>query len=111
VKTAKTRTLPVTKDPTISCPCVTVHRPALVELHFHHIIPLYAGGKDSPSNKIGVCPSTHYAVHALTREYEKAGGKPSWDIRRQFPEFARELAQRGWDGRTAQARKMKQPKD
>ena len=103
----KQRTVTILKDPTITCPCVAEHSPKLIEVHEHHIVPLYAGGPDTPSNIIRVCPNTHYATHALLRQYERHQGTPPWSIRRQFPRYAQELAQMGWERRTpAQQQKM-----
>ena len=51
------------------CPCVTEHRPKVVELDLHHGLPLYLGGLDIESNRFWVCPNTHRATHELLRLY------------------------------------------
>lgn len=84
-------------DPDARCLCVADHNPNVVTFHRHHIWPLGMGGPDEPSNTVLVCPTTHYAVHHLLREWVAAGRQPAWEIRRRFGTYARELAEEGWD--------------
>jgi hypothetical protein len=41
------------------------HRPALLAVHTHHIQPLGMGGDDEPRNRVDVCPSGHFNIHAI----------------------------------------------
>jgi hypothetical protein len=41
------------------------HRPEVITLHVHHVQPLSMGGPNLPSNKVVVCPTGHYNVHAV----------------------------------------------
>ena len=83
------------------CSCVTEHRPGIDELDRHHIVPLSWGGPDTEANVVWICPSQHRQTHLLLSAYRRAGGTPSWDVRRQFSPFTRALAQRGWDAFSA----------
>ncbi len=78
------------------CRCVADHRPKVVELHRHHILPLYLGGPDVESNVVWICPNTHTATHELLRLYLKGGVKPLGEVVNDFPVLARELAAEGW---------------
>lgn len=78
------------------CACVVDHRPKVVELDLHHILPLYLGGPDTPENTVWVCPNTHRATHELLRLYMKAGAPPAQTVLDDYPRFARALASRGW---------------
>ena len=55
------------------CACSADHRPAPLELHAHHIHPLYLGGPDVPDNKVWLCPTAHTNVHELLRLMMRAG--------------------------------------
>ena len=79
-----------------TCACVVDHSPVPVELHVHHVHPLYAGGPDTAANKVWICPTSHVAVHELLRAYERAGGLPAWETRRRFGRYVRDLAARAW---------------
>jgi hypothetical protein len=78
------------------CLCVADHRPKVVELHEHHILPLYLGGADEPNNRVWICPNTHAATHELLRLYLKGGGKPAAGVVDDYPVMARALAADGW---------------
>lgn len=80
------------------CQCVTEHRPQPIELHRHHIVPLYAGGPDVESNTVWICPTAHVSTHELLRAWERYEGEPPWEIRRQCGPYIRDLAERGWYG-------------
>lgn len=54
-------------DPGKICLCVADHRPPPLELNSHHIIPLYLGGPDVPTNRIWLCPNAHANVHEVLR--------------------------------------------
>jgi hypothetical protein len=81
------------------CKCVGKHVPLPSLLHSHHIIPLYYGGETTPGNLVWLCPTTHVNVHDLIREYEKAGGRPSGEIRKHYSRFVQSLAGLAWVGR------------
>lgn len=83
--------------PDARCDCVADHNPNVITFHRHHILPLGMGGADEPSNTVLLCPTVHYAVHHLLREWVKTGGEPVWEIRRRFGPYARGLAEEGWD--------------
>lgn len=82
--------------PDVSCACVADHNPNEVQLHRHHIWPLGWSGPNQTDNIVLLCPTTHANIHRLLREYAKAGGEPSWDIRRWFGRYANEMAATGW---------------
>lgn len=73
------------------CSCVTDHRPAVVELDRHHILPLYLGGPDVDSNVVWICPNTHRAAHEALRLLLKGATDLS-----EFPRRARDLARDGY---------------
>lgn len=50
-----------------ACACVWEHRPPVLELHRHHILPLYLGGPNTADNIVWLCPTTHTNVHELLR--------------------------------------------
>ncbi len=54
------------------CRCVASHRPPPLELHVHHILPIYLGGPDVPSNRVTICPTAHSSVHEILRLMLKA---------------------------------------
>lgn len=39
----------------------------------HHVVPVYLGGTDDPSNLVWLCPTTHTNVHELLRLMMTAG--------------------------------------
>lgn len=41
------------------------HRPEVITVHHHHVLPLGMGGPDKPENRIAVCPTGHYNIHAV----------------------------------------------
>jgi hypothetical protein len=41
------------------------HRPEPITLHHHHIQPLGMGGPDVAANRVLICPTGHYNVHAV----------------------------------------------
>ena len=79
-----------------TCLCVKTHRPKVVELDRHHVIPIYLGGLDTESNVVWICAQTHRATHELLRLYLKLNEAPSQDVVDDFPRMARALALRGW---------------
>jgi hypothetical protein len=60
-------------DEHAACACVSDHRPPVLELHAHHLLPLYLGGPDVPENRVWICPSTHANVHELLRPMLRDG--------------------------------------
>lgn len=95
------QTVNVFTDPTARCLCVSDHNPNVIVFHRHHIWPLGMGGPDEPENLVLLCPTSHDATHNLLRAWVKAGGEPSWEIRRRFGPYVRRLAEEGY--RTAVA--------
>lgn len=61
-----------------TCPCQSDHRPAPMELHRHHILPLSNGGTDDPGNVVYLCPTAHVNVHELLRFMLRDGRLWSW---------------------------------
>jgi hypothetical protein len=41
------------------------HRPEAITLHVHHVQPISMGGPSVPDNKVVVCPTGHFNVHAV----------------------------------------------
>jgi len=58
------------------CGCAVFHRPAPLELHAHHIHPIYLGG-DPRGETVWLCPTAHTNVHELLRLMIRDGGL-SW---------------------------------
>ena len=81
------------------CVCVSSHTPSAYVPHKHHIIPLSWDGPDTADNIVMLCPNSHTAVHRLINDYVRAGGEPSWEIRRQFGPYVRKLAAIAWENR------------
>ncbi len=48
-----------------TCRCVPLHRPPVLELHRHHVWPLFLGGPDTDNNTVMVCPTSHQNIHEL----------------------------------------------
>jgi hypothetical protein len=86
-------------DPRYQCKCVTKHVPKALELHKHHMWPLGEGGPDVRENLVILCPTTHSNVHRLWRLYEETDGRPSWDILRNYSEYARAIVEKGREER------------
>jgi hypothetical protein len=83
------------------CSCVKFHVPRPVVLHAHHVWPLGEGGPDTKINQLWICPSTHYAIHALWPLMKRHNGKvPAADLKR-FSRYVRAVVQRGWDAKQA----------
>ena len=83
------------------CRCVGTHTPQPGHPEKHHIWPLGTGGPDTPENIIWVCPTTHTNVHLLEGDWRRAKGEPSWDLRRRYSHFTRELARRAYQSAQA----------
>jgi 5-methylcytosine-specific restriction endonuclease McrA len=83
------------------CHCVAAHRPPVLELHRHHVHPLYLGGPDTEANLVWVCATTHGNVHEILRQMVKAGRVLSrgecaaLQGGRQVPGYSYELARTG----------------
>lgn len=83
------------------CQCVKVHNPRPVVLHSHHVWPLGEDGPDTKINQLWVCPTSHYAIHALWPLMHKHAGKvPKAELKR-FSRYVRAVVQRGWDAKQA----------
>lgn len=54
------------------CKCMVTHRPHPLELHAHHVLPMYLGGPDDPINLVWLCPTAHTNVHELLRHMLRA---------------------------------------
>ena len=63
-------------DTGMTCLCVSDHRPAPLELHKHHLFPVYLGGDDN-GELVWLCPTAHVNVHELLRLMLRDGGL-SW---------------------------------
>ncbi len=53
-------------DAAARCPCVTEHRPPVLEFERHHVLPLYLGGL-SDGETAWLCPTAHANCHELLR--------------------------------------------
>jgi len=49
-----------------ACACAADHRPAPLELHAHHVYPVYLGGAEN-GELVWLCPTAHVNVHELLR--------------------------------------------
>ena len=91
------------------CRCQAEHRPAPLELHEHHILPLYLGGQDVEANRVWLCPTahlgiTHELLRAMLRErrvitYAEFSGRYEQPVNR----YAYGLALRAWTEHTARS--------
>lgn len=61
--------------------------------------PIGEGGPDVRENLVILCPTTHSNVHRLWRLYEETDGRPSWDILRNYSEYARAIVEKGREER------------
>lgn len=73
-----------------SCACVADHNPNAMELHRHHIRPLYLGGADTAENVVYNCPTTHANTHEILRAL--MAGQP---VPANATRYARTLALEG----------------
>jgi len=78
------------------CKCVGKHVPLPTVVHKHHILPIYLGGGNDPSNFIYLCPTTHDNVHSLLRQYAKSNGRPPGAVCKHYSAFVEVLAARAW---------------
>lgn len=81
------------------CVCVGKHVPLPMALHLHHIVPKEYGGGEEESNKVYICPTTHYNIHSLLQKYEKFKTTPPGKVRKHYSEYVQNLAARAWEGR------------
>lgn len=80
-----------------SCHVHKYHSPRPQVYEYHHVLPLYWGGKNRKDNRIGVCSTGHINIHCLLNEYTQHRGTPPWKIRRQYGEGERAVAKRAWE--------------
>jgi hypothetical protein len=97
-----------------TCVCVKNHVPEPQELTGHHIHPLGMGGPDVPGNVVWLCPTSHYNVHEVLREWIRYNGEPPWGEdrrgfigRKRFSLYIRTLAYEGF--RRISARDLTRP--
>ncbi len=91
------------------CRCQSVHRPAPLELHAHHVLPLSLGGSEAEENVVYVCPTTHQNIHELMRLMFRAGFSiPTSELDESYDvpvnRYAAELARRGYEAAAARLR-------
>lgn len=67
----------------------------------HHILPKEWGGKTEAGNLIWLCDNSHYAVHELLDQYQKANGTPAKTALSAFNDLQRRVAADGWQRRAA----------
>lgn len=82
-------------DPRYNCKCVSKHVPRPLELHKHHVWPVGEGGPDVKENLVVLCPTMHSNIHRLWRLYEKYGGRPPWNILRNYSDYAVAIVEKG----------------
>lgn len=74
--------------------------PTLHTINRHHNPPTswtkLSGGASQIIQLCGVC---HDETHTLLNEYVRAGSVPTWEIRRTYSIYVRQLAQKAWDER------------
>jgi len=56
-----------------TCVCAADHRPAPLELHAHHVFPVYLGGAEN-GELVWLCPTAHVNCHELLRLMLRDGG-------------------------------------
>ncbi len=89
-----------------TCLCMVTHRPHPLELHRHHVWPLYLGGPDIEANIVWLCPSGHVSCHELLRHMVRAD-RPLTDheLRAMYDvpvsEYAAQLARDGFNAYAA----------
>jgi hypothetical protein len=84
------------------CQCVLNHNPNVIYTQRHHIVPeswVRAGGRAVDPATVDLCGTAHDSVHELLNEYVRNNGPPSWEARRRFNPYIRELAERAWSNR------------
>lgn len=80
---------------------MVTHRPHPLELHAHHVHPIYLGGPDVKANLRWLCPTAHSSVHELLRHMVRAD-RPLTDhelrVMYDVPvsEYAAQLARAGF---------------
>lgn len=89
--TAGPRSAPFETHP---CPCRSEHAPSVPWTHAHHVVPLYAGGPDTPDNIVYICPATHDWVHIILRVFDRSAQVVP--RQRHWPFYAYDLAVRGF---------------
>lgn len=88
-----------------SQPC-QVHQRHVPEPHVnhrHHVWPKGEGGPDIADNIIAVCPTGHYSIHDLIKEYKMYMGKVPYSVLRRFSLGERKYAELGYKRITRQA--------
>lgn len=103
--------LPYTSDSGVP-PIYSTSRPCLLHAkhipnshinHVHHIWPRGHGGPDEPDNKVIVCATGHYNIHALLEEYLHYRGKVPYAVGKQYSRQERFYAQLGYERIARQA--------
>jgi hypothetical protein len=85
------------------CTVHNKHTPTSHINHEHHVWPLGHGGPDIAENKIVVCPTGHYNIHALLQEYLTAHGDVPYSLVKTYGKGERDAAKLGYDRITRQA--------
>jgi hypothetical protein len=90
---------------TTSQPC-QVHNRHIPEPHvnhIHHVWPKGDGGPDIGDNKIAVCPTGHYSIHDLLREFKIYSGTVPYSVLRRYSYGERKYAELGYKRMTRNA--------
>lgn len=90
---------------TTSQPC-QVHKRHIPEPHVnhrHHVWPLGEGGPNIEDNIIAVCPTGHYSIHDLLKEYKLYNGKVPYSVTRSYSLGERKYAELGYTRMTRNA--------
>jgi hypothetical protein len=79
-------------------PCILHkhHIPTPRVNHEHHVWPLGDGGPNIPENKIVVCPTGHYNIHALLDQLRRHRGEPPYTVLSMFAVKERAYAKLGY---------------
>lgn len=90
---------------TTSQPCQVHnrHTPEPHVNHRHHVWPKGDGGPDIEDNIIAVCPSGHYNIHELLKEFKIHSGNLPYSVTRTYTYGERKYAELGYKRMTRNA--------
>lgn len=72
------------------------HLPTSHVNHRHHIWPLGEGGPDIEDNIVVTCPTGHYNIHLLYKEYKSYQGEVPYTVLRRYSTGERKYAELGY---------------
>lgn len=93
--------------PIVRCDNPAEWHPTLHRNEGHHNPPRSWTTDDGASSRVwDICGICHNEIHSLLNEYVRAGGSPSWQIRRSYGPWIRERASEAWVARRTDKPKM-----